>query len=267
MPYLTREVVVRGNRGHVEFSPDWAVRSMFGGALAAATVRATRAVLDRELYLADALFAFLAPTPPGHALIEVTPHRAGRRRASVSVSIESGGVKTVHGMLTLTASPPRRSIGGLAPVPGPEEATHHAFGGGTAWLPVSPVTPGRFDAWVRATGAAASLPDDEWTCIAVDLIGPAVLAERPEPFAIATASLSITVLGSALASSWQRQTVTAYSRDDVAIGELELRDSAGQLTARAHQQAALLPTAESDLPRSVTAFADSSHGSRLIGMN
>lgn len=238
---------------------------MFGGALAAATVRAARAALGRELELADALFAFLAPTPPGAAVIEVTPHRAGRRRASVSVSIRSGGVTTVQGMLALTTP---ASYEGRRPASGPPQgtATHQAFSGTTEWLPVS-AHAGQFEAWIRATGEAASLPADEWTCIAADLIGPALIADQADPFTIATTSLSITMLAPADPSQWQRQSVTASRHDDVATGELSLLDGTGRVIARAHQQAVLLAADESDLPRGITAFADSSLGSLLIGMN
>lgn len=124
---------------------------------------------------------------------------------------------------------------------------------------------GGFLSWVRAT--RADRPSDEWACIAADLLGPAVADAVGGPFAVATATLAVAVFGSAPPTAWIRQHVSGSLSGGVASGAIELRAVDGALIARGSQRAAVLPATQDELPRSVTAFADSCTSSTLFGMN
>ncbi|MET0672822.1 MAG: acyl-CoA thioesterase domain-containing protein [Mycetocola sp.] len=251
-----------GSVVRVAFDPRWCVRSVFGGAVAAMAVRAGRAALDVDLSLSEGMFSFVAPLPAGPAAIEVRPTRAGRRFAGAEVNVVADGVITMRGTLAFAAGVMPTTRADAAPAPTSGAPT---FDGEIEWCPAESRS-GEFTSWVRATGAAADLPPDEWACIAVDLLGPAVVPEIEGRFAVATAFLSVTPFAAAPPGSWARQSVTGRHVDGVVAGTLDLRDAAGGLLARATQRSVVTPTASDD-PRLVTAFANSSIHSQLFGMN
>lgn len=251
----------------VAFDPRWSVESVFGGAVAAMTVRAARAALGVDLSLSDGMFSFLAPLPPGPAAIEVRPTRAGRRFAGAEVRVLAHDMVAMRGTVAFAAGmmPIATADAAAAPTCGAPTCGAPTFGGEAVWSPVD-FADGAFTSWVRATGVAADLAPDEWACIAADILGPAVAPSTAGRFAVATAFLSVTPFGSAPPDDWARQSVTGRQVDGVVAGALELRDASGELLARATQRAVVTPTTSDD-PRLVTAFANSAIHSTLFGMN
>lgn len=249
----------------VVFDPRWAVRSMFGGALAAVAVRAARAVLGVELPLSDAMFAFLAPVPAGPAELEVRRTRAGRRFAAADVILRVEGREALRASISF-------STGVMPPVPREPVRSPSAgcatFDGDVEWWPGEDAGPGLFTSWVRATRPMFAA--DEWLCVAADILAPAVSGQARASlggaFAVATAALTLTVVEAAAPTAWLEQSVSASLEGDVVSGLIDLRDASGRTTARASQRAALVPSG-SEEPRLVTAFANSAIHSRLFGMN
>ncbi|GAA1695860.1 hypothetical protein GCM10009808_11370 [Microbacterium sediminicola] len=240
---------------------------MFGGAVAATIVRAARLTLGIELPLSDAHFTFLAPTPAGSATVRVTPLRRGRRFADAVATVESRGVTTAQASLSFSPTPPS-----LASRDAPRAAvefprSHVSFDGAIEWQPARPTRAGVILSRIRARGGASTLQPDEWACIAADLIGPGALTPDRGPFAVATATLAISLIETAAPAEWWHQHLTTRASDDLADGILDLTSADGRLLARAHQRAALLPAEAHEMPQSATAFANSSLDSLMIGMN
>ncbi|WP_353808791.1 acyl-CoA thioesterase domain-containing protein [Agromyces sp. SYSU T00194] len=287
MPVLSAPERRSAGEVAVEFDPAWSVRAMFGGAVAAVAVRAARLTLREPLALSDALFAFVAPTPPGEAIVRVSPHRNGRRFAGADVEVVSDGATTMRGMLAFAAGGERMPPADAAAQPALPGPVSVAFDGAAEWSALAgwldaatapagadisrltyatgphagtrsaPATPAGFTSAVRAIGAFASLPVDEWACIAADLVGPALVPLRRGPFAVATATLSLTMHANAPVGAWWWQHVSARCADGVARSELELRTASGALLARSQQSAVVLPAEPAELPRSITAFGSS----------
>lgn len=263
MPVLS-DLAIDGPTVRVEFDPRWAVRSMFGGAVAAVAVRAARAALGIELPLAEGLFSFLAPTPPGPAVITVQATRLGRRFASADVAVVSSGelVMRANVVFSAGAMPSESADGAAAPCAG--VAT---FGGDVEWYPDVPAADGTFTSWVRAARGASVLAPDEWLCIAADIIGPAIVPATHGAFAVSTALLSVIPMGVTRPTEWISQSAAGVLSEGVASGTVALRDPSGRLLARATQRAVLFPMESSADPRLVTAFANSDIHSNLFGLN
>lgn len=268
---MSDTVEVGGGRVTVTFTTQWVVRSVFGGIVAAAAVRAARRVLGINLPLADGLFSFLAPTPPGPASIRVTPWRAGSRFAGADLVVESGGLATLRAAVSFAASAHAESndVGdGSARGWNTPSQGSIAFDGAAEWSATAGwddeaaavSTPGSFTSWVRALPPSAHWAADEWACIAADMIGPALVPAVARPFAVATATMALSIHGEAPITGWWRQTLNARLDSAGASSSLELRTESGSLIARSRQLAVVLPAQPSEWPRSASAFAGSSIG-------
>ena len=265
MPVLNRLDVRDPARIAVDFDPRWAVRSMFGGAVAAVAVRAARQALGIALPMADAMFAFLAPTPAGGATIQVEPIRTGRRFASAEITVRCGELVTVRGSVAFAAGAPDIPS---APAVRPAGQAAATFGDAVEWQPEPLPEADSFSAWVRST--AADIAPDEWACIATDILAPAVVGSARAavggPFTVATATLTVSCLAPAAPTGWLRQSIRGSVQERTASGLVDLTEPSGRLIARASQHAALVPAASED-PRLITAFANSVIHSQLFGMN
>lgn len=247
----------------VDFDPRWAVRSMFGGGVAAVAVNCARRGLDTSLSVSEVMFSYLAPTPSGAAEIRVLPLRVGRRYALADVQVRCEGVLTMVGRVSFAEGAPPAELARADEAPA---AGWASLGGDVEWAP-SEWGGGRSRSWVRGHGPIAQMAFDEWMCIASDLIGPAVIAADGDPFAVATASLSIVRHGAAAPGEWVRQDVAVSTSGSELAGMLELSAADGRVLARAAQHAVVLPADASELPQCVTAFASSSLGSIMFGMD
>lgn len=258
----------------VDFDPRWAVRSMFGGAVAATVVSAARAALGTALPLSEVLMSYLAPTPSGLAVVVVRCVRSGGRFAHADVAVWAGGAMTAAGVVTFAIG--IRSVepdGELDPVGAPPSIGVPTFAGALEWAPISGGD-GTYRSWVRAAAGslgAVARGADGWLCVASDIVAPAVAtaarAAVAGPFAVATATLSISIrAGVGVPGEWVRQDVSAGIDGRSIAAETVLRDAAGAVLARASQRAVVSPTEERD-PRLVTGFANSDIHSHLFGID
>lgn len=264
MPTLSDLDVRSASEVRVAFDPRWAVRSMFGGAVAAVAVRAARVALGSKLPLSEGMFSFVSPTHPGDATIHVRATRAGRRFAGAAVTVESRGEVTMHGTLAFSSGVMPTSTSAASP---PPASGSESFGGDVEWHPLPRLGPESFSSWLRATRSTVDLAWDEWACIATDILGPAVSAVAPAPFEVATAFLCVAPLHPTPAGAWLRQDVAGTLDGSVAAGSIDLHDADGLLVARGSQRAVVMPTGREGGPRLVTGFADSAIHSNLFAIN
>lgn len=258
----------------VEFDPRWAVCSVFGGAVAATVVSAARAALGTALPLSELLLSYLAPTPPGPAVVMVGRVRNGGRFADADVAVWAGGVMTATGVVTFAAG--IRSEGSdeeVDPMEAPPRVGVPTFDGALEWAPVGGGD-GAYRSWVRAAPGSSSVivrGVDEWLCLASDIAAPAVATAARAAvgglFVVATATLALSIRADVRdAGGWVRQDVSAGIDGRSVAADTVLRDADGVVLARASQRAVVSPTDERD-PRLVTGFANSDIHSHLFGIN
>lgn len=254
-------------RFDVDFDPEWAVDSVFGGAIvAAAATSAVTAAGDPTRIVVSAAVRFSRAIPPGPASLIVEVQKAGRSYTFASCDVETAAGHAASALLTLA---PREHLPtiercldepdlpdfGSADSPLGALSRRVDWRAETEWGAASE-HPDVFCSWFRLRDRVESgdLEGPGRYLIAADLIGPAIAASGvPLPFRIATVSLEVSVI--ALTSSpWLKQIIRVHRSGESWVGVLELRTARGELVAVATQRAMVLPATDSEMPWSVTGF-------------
>ncbi|MDI2099140.1 acyl-CoA thioesterase domain-containing protein [Ruicaihuangia caeni] len=267
----------------LEFSADWTIGHVFGGAVVAAALRELQRRTVGDDWLPASIQAnFLRPLSEGPAVLDhALVHRGRRSATSYSTVLQPRPCVTMLVSWSPKASfkiaestgasafapqqePSLASTGDLSavvdwrserdwsadimPRSGGSPVNNTAEAAGPEGPLRSWIRP-RTDEWVADDGTL----DAAWFAIAADLIGPAVVPAASRPFRVATISLQLSLRGIA-PNGWLEQRLTARVHGDRAVAILELRTPNGDAVATATQSAVLLPASADEAPVAITAF-------------